>query len=355
MVAATALVQALSFAMAGATTLPSTPSSLDLGSQVMLRLFGETSDATASFAAAQGDRASESPLRDLALHVPPAGATSPFAGGNAVAFEQDRLTLRDLAGASGGAAFSPTTGRGDIVQFVSPSALFAAAYQAVAPAPSISPLPGTLAFAPPTATLDEGANVPGDAHASSFVPTTSQIGPVRFETHTDSSAVQTPQLDLSDSSYGAGANFEVRAGKRNLDLNLSGGYDRVTGGGADAFSATTLNAASWQVPGGVPLVLPNGADLSRLSLGAGVAVPVVRGLTLNLDYAAARLYNGYGLPGLVNLDTVNNSYGGRLTFDIPSTSSSLSISAYQDRFNDSLLPINGSTQTREDVNFTVKF
>jgi hypothetical protein len=57
----------------------------------------------------------------------------------------------------------------------------------------------------------------------------------------------------------------------------------------------------------------------------------------------------------VNLDTINNSYGGRLTFNSPDASKSLSISAYQERFSDSVLPINGYTQTREDVNFTVKF
>jgi hypothetical protein len=52
---------------------------------------------------------------------------------------------------------------------------------------------------------------------------------------------------------------------------------------------------------------------------------------------------------------VNNSYGGKLTFDIPDASKTLSISAYQERFSDSVLPISGSTQTHEDVNFTVKF
>jgi hypothetical protein len=67
------------------------------------------------------------------------------------------------------------------------------------------------------------------------------------------------------------------------------------------------------------------------------------------------LYGGYGLPGLVNLDAINNTYGGKLTFNVPDASKTLSISAYQDRFTDSLLPLNGSTQTREDVNFTVKF
>jgi hypothetical protein len=57
----------------------------------------------------------------------------------------------------------------------------------------------------------------------------------------------------------------------------------------------------------------------------------------------------------MNLDTINNSYGGQLTFDLPHTANTLSVSAYQNRYQDSVLPINGYTQIREDVNFTVKF
>jgi hypothetical protein len=89
-------------------------------------------------------------------------------------------------------------------------------------------------------------------------------------------------------------------------------------------------------------------------LGAGLAVPVFHGLTLKLNYDAQRLYGGYTLPGLVNLDAAN--YAGGLTYDIPYSSSSLSISAYQSRLGDSLLPpANGYTQNGGDLNFTVKF
>jgi hypothetical protein len=352
-VAAAALVIALSSGVAAAAGLSAGAGSSDLGSQLMLRFFGETSDANASFAAARGDRASESPLRELALAVPTTGGT-PFAPGTVAAFGQDRLTLRDLYDGSSAVRFSPTTRNDDVVALMPSSALFTAPYQPVEPEPSISPAPGTLAFAPVTAAAgDEG--LPGAAHAPSFAPSTTQIGAVRFEGHSENATVQTPQLDLRDDTYGARANFDLRAGKRNLNLNVTSEYDQVGNGGANAFSASTLDASSWQLPAGAPLVLPNDAGLNRLSLGAGLAVPVVRGLTLNLNYAAQRLYNGYGLPGLLNLDTVNNTYGGRLTFNLPYTSSSLSISAYQDRFQDSLLPINGSTQTRGDVNFTVKF
>jgi hypothetical protein len=350
-VAATALVLALSFAIARAAPSPIRIAAPDLGSQVMLRLFGETSDSNASFAAAQGDRVSESPFHELALQVHPAGAAPYLAAGAAQPFAQDRLTLRDLNAASSDVGFSPVTlSQDDMIAFVPSSTAFAAPYQPAAP--SISPAPGTLAFASPV-TPSGGNQSAAGATRAAFVPTTSQIGAVHFEGHDDSATVQTPQLNLNETSSGNGSDFNLRAGNRNLNVNLSSAYSQVTGG--NDFSASTLNAAAVQLPGSVPLVVPSGNGANGLSVGAGVAVPVIHGLTLNLNYAAERLYNGYGLPGLVNLDAVNNSYGGRLTFNLPDTSSFLSISAYQDRFNDSLLPINGSTQTREDVNFTVKF
>lgn len=350
MVEAVALIAALSFGMTRASGL-SLGAGSDLGPQVMMRLFGENSDATASFAAAQGDRISESPFRDLALQMKPPGAAPGFAAGLDRQYAQARLTLPQLYSDRG--AFVPGTNLHDIVDFVSPTTFFSAQYQPVAPIPNISPEPGTLAFAPPSYSGQTDQRATDTASPLNVAPST-QLGSVRFEGHTETAA-QTPQLDLHDTTYGAGANFNVRAGKRNLSVNLSSGYDQVAAGGGNGFSASTLSSSSWQVPGGIPLVVPNDAGLNRLSVGAGVAVPVMHGLTLNLNYAAQHLYNGYGLPGLQNLDTVNNTYGGRLTFNIPDTSSSLSISAYQDRFQDSLLPINGSTQTREDVNFTVKF
>ncbi len=354
-VAAAALASALSFSVASAADLSTATGSLDIGSALMLSLFGETSDASASFAAAQGDRTSESPFRDLALAIRSSQPVPDFATA-AAAFSQDRIALTDLYSTRNSVRFTPsTTPRDDVVALMPSSALFTAAYQPVDPTPSISPGPGTLAFAPaaPSAPSDSLAL---DEHAATMLaPAKPQIGPVRFESHSDTSAsVTTPKLDLANSTYGAGANFDVRAGKRNVSVNLSSEYDTINAGGG--FSALSLGSSSWQLPGGAPIVLPNDAGLNRLSFGAGVAVPVMHGLTLNLNYAAQRLYNGYGAPGLVNLDAVNNSVGGGLTFHIPDSSSSLSISAYQDRYGDSLLPIaNGSTQTREDVNFTVKF
>jgi hypothetical protein len=179
---------------------------------------------------------------------------------------------------------------------------------------------------------------------------------MQFEGHAEGASTEAPQASLHDNTYNAGASFDVRTGQRNLNVNLTSSYEHVARNDS-AFSSSTLDSTSaWQLPGAAaPFVIPNYADLNRFSVGAGVAVPVLRGLTLNLNYDAEHFYGGYGLPGLMNLDAVNNSYGGKLTFDIPHTANTLSVSAYQNRYQDSVLPINGYTGTREDVNFTVKF
>lgn len=179
---------------------------------------------------------------------------------------------------------------------------------------------------------------------------------MQFEGHSGTAAASGSQLSPSDNSYDAGAHFDVRAGRRNLSFNLSSSYEHLAGSGAGGLSSATFDpASSWVLPGGdAPGVVPNYADLDRYSIGAGLAVPVVRGVTLDVNYGAQRFYGGYGMPGLLNLDGANAFYGGKLTFQMP-FSSTLSISASQNRYQDALLPLNGYSQTREDVNLTVKF
>ena len=352
--ALTLLTLALCCAAVAGAELPARGSGIDMGSALMLRVFGETSDSRASFAATLGDRISESPFRELALQVAAPEAKS-YGISTAAQFAQDQLTMRDLATQGSPANDAGRFGTiSSAVRFSQPSiaigtaaatpstALFAAPYEPEPPAPNISPAPGTIAFAPP------------QLHGADFLSTPAQTGLAQFDSRDN--ATQTVDIASHDASYDGGANFDLRAGKRNLNLNLSSEYEHVASASDSASLNPAPNAPAWQVPGvGASLAVPNYADVNLLSLGAGVSVPVVHGLTLNLNYDAQRLYGAYGLPGLANLDTINNSYGGGLTFDIPRMSSSLSISAFQDRFQDSLLPINGSTQTREDVNFTVKF
>jgi hypothetical protein len=370
-VASAALALVLCSGIVRAAIIPPTATPLDLGSQLMLRLFGENSDSRASFAAARGDRTSESPFRELALQVSSTEQKSSFEADPASAFASGTIApahadvgLSDLTAALNAGLIRPDArfgsaaqSRDDLVSLIPSNALLTAKYQPVAPAPDISPAPGTLAFTPPAAASFGPSDSAGSAHSTAFVPATMQVAGVRFQPNVEGTTSATPQLSMRDNAYGAGANFQVRAGKRDLNLNLSTQYEHVSRNDSNTFSATTLDsAAGWQLPGAdAPLVIPNYADLNRFSVGAGIGVPLVRGLTLNLNYGAQRVFGGYGLPGLVNLDAVNNTYGGKLTFAVPDSSKTLSISAYQEHFSDSFLPIPGSTQTREYVNFTVKF
>jgi hypothetical protein len=364
----------------------------DLPQQLLMRVFGESSDTRASLAASYGDRVSESPLRDLALQAATperraaferAGASPMFTAAPdehlAIAAGSDSFDLAQairttllhsnlhftVAPQAGDDAIQKTA-----VDDVVPSATFtSAAYQPVAPVTLVSPQSATFSLgplvrgAPPAVAVSsalafgENSNLPGSAGTSGAIPSALKLGPLKFTTSLESASVTAPSVGLNDNAYGAGANLDVRAGARTLTFGLSSNYERLTRNDASGVTPAALGTgSSWQLPGAdAPLAVPNYADLSKFSVGAGVAVPVVHGVTLNLDYAADRMFGGYGLPGLANLDSFDNSYGGKLTFQIPHSSSELSISARQLRYQDSLIPANASTETREDVNLTVKF
>jgi len=194
----------------------------------------------------------------------------------------------------------------------------------------------------------------GAAATSGSVPALLRVGPVRVEGQVQGDSAQAPQIALHDNAYGAGADIAVRAGRRNVDVGLSSSYEQLTRNDTNFAPSAPLSALS--LPGDdTSLVIPNFGNLSRLSLNAGVAVPLINGLTLKLNYDTARLLGSYGLPGLTNLDAIDNAYGGGLTFALPHSSSTLSLSAYQFRYQDNILPANSLTQTRENLNFTVKF
>ena len=262
-----------------------------------------------------------------------------------------------------------TISRADDAARLSATTFTAGEYQPVAPVTLVSSRSGAFSLgglvqgAPPAVAASsalafgESAIVPGSAGSSATIPTAVHLGPLKFTTRLESASMAAPSVGLNDNVAGAGANLDVRAGARTLTFGLSSDYERLTRSDSSGLAPAALgDSSSWQLPGtDVPLAVPNYADVSKVSLGAGVAVPVVSGLTLNLDYAADRMFGGYGLPGLANLDTIDNSYGGKLTFQIPHSSSTLSISARQLRYQDGLIPVNTSTETLEDVNFTVKF
>lgn len=378
----TAAMALLAVPAPGVAALGFSAPAYDLAPAVMLRLFGENSDRSASLAAASGDRNGESPLRDLALAGRPCCPTSRpkitvggqhFVAGDAPALPQVAGSLFDGAG-TGRASATPATSQfgfgasamatPDAAASAAPVADFTVGHYQPVPQPTtIVAEPGSIAFQPtlspapqrPAALAFGDASTPAGAGMARFAsPSVLRLGALQIGTRTEAANLTAPQQALQDNAYGAGADFDVRAGERRLNVDVSSNYERLTRNDS-AMAAPAVGDSSWRLPDDTPLIVPNYADVSKVSVGAAVAVPVVRGLTLKLDYGADRLFGGYGLPGLTNLDATGNSYGGKLTFQIPKTSSTLSFSASSLRYQDNIAPVNTFTQTREDVNFTVKF
>jgi len=360
-----------------AFAFPSTASTYDLRTALFASVFGETTDWRASVAAASGDSYAESPLRDLALKVESNASPSGFSDGLALgptfavstesrvadggpSFDltqtvRERLLENNAAIAAPTSDSAPATGE---VGYVSPAqpSFTVGTYQPVTAPATVRLQSGAVSFAPVEAPPRSVASalLPGAAGSTVSAPATLRVGPLHFQGQVQEGSAEVQQPALRDNSYDAGANFALRAGGRNVDVGLTSSYEQLTGN--DAALGTPSLSASWQLPGGdVPLVIPNSANLSRLSLGAGLAVPLINGVTLNLNYDTARMLGSYGLPGLTNLDAIDNAYGGRLTFAIPHSSSTLSVSAYQYRYQDNILPASSLMQTRENVNFTVNF
>jgi hypothetical protein len=353
------------------------PQNADLGRQLLLRFFGETSDARASLAAAYGDAQSESPLRNLALSVGnpqtqiAAWDVATVVPTFAVADAEDtsdfplmNMAVRYEPGFSAPltAQYEATTvptsaNQADFVASPSGSTFVSGQYRPVSPGRAASSVADNAVISEQPVD-DSGlafSQAPATNSWASTAANAASLGPVNLRTRFDSAQLSQPQSALTDGGYGAGADVNVRAGHRNLDFTVSSDYERLMRDDTSGLAALSPSS-NWQLPGGdVPLVVPNYADMSRVSLGAALAVPVVNNLTLNLNVASDRMLGAYGLPGVNNLDATDNSYGGRLTFAIPHSASSLSISAQQLHYQDNLMPSDTYSQTRENVNFTVKF
>jgi hypothetical protein len=220
--------------------------------------------------------------------------------------------------------------------------------------PILSPVAG---FESSASGPDANAFAPNQVSAVSL-PVAMRLGHMRVQTRFEGAQAQDPALSLNDQSSGLGANFDVRAGRRNVNVDVDSSFEHLTRNDETAFASSNFDGTSTlQVPQGdqLPVLVPAFADVSKHTVTTGVAVPVARRLTFGLQYDAQHLQGGYGVPGLSNLDAQSNTYGANLTLALPHTASAITLSAKQYRYQDNLVPTNTFTSARADLNFTVKF
>lgn len=161
----------------------------------------------------------------------------------------------------------------------------------------------------------------------------------------------------------AGTAFDVRAGNTQLDLQLSGTVGRVSARDSGALFEYTPLAPDTNfdaVPAAAPadsslLYYPGLTDVTRHGVNARLAVPVSRSLTVGVQYDYAHYQGNYGDLLSPGIDATKNTYQTNVTYQLPNSSSLITLSAGQYRYQDNTVPNFNLTQTRADLNFTVKF
>ncbi len=160
----------------------------------------------------------------------------------------------------------------------------------------------------------------------------------------------TSEATAAAQSLTAGADFNVRAGNSAVKVGLSSSIEHVNNATAAMFPYVPLDLDAQ-----AGLSYFGLTDVVAQSVGAQVAVPVNRHLTVGLQYDRSNYQGDYGSTLLPGFDASKDTYLGNVTYQLPNTSSAITLSARQYRYNDAFSPNYNLTQTRADLNFTVKF
>ncbi|HEX5275046.1 MAG TPA: hypothetical protein VFW34_07210 [Candidatus Rubrimentiphilum sp.] len=169
--------------------------------------------------------------------------------------------------------------------------------------------------------------------------------------------------DARAQSFTAATNFTLRTGNERLGIQLTGGVERIGFQQDAAFPYVPANpdpvfggpSSGTFDPQAPVLYYPGLTNLTKRSVGAKLAVPVTPRVTVGLQYEQQHYQGQYGALLFPGLDARKDTYLGNVTYQMPSGSSAITLSARQYHYQDSYAPDYNLKQTRADLNFTVKF
>ena len=161
------------------------------------------------------------------------------------------------------------------------------------------------------------------------------------------------QSNSTNGAVGAGATLNVRAGARNVGLDLSSALEHVT------LTAPQFSAASASAPSlsgaQLPVFVPAYADVSAQTISTGVTVPVTRKLTASLQVRLAAFAGRVRHTRCREPRRQQHDLWRAADVQLARGSSAISLSTRQYHFQDNLLPSNALTQINTNLNFTIKF
>ena len=221
-----------------------------------------------------------------------------------------------------------------------------------APAPALGAPVNFGAYAPYTPSLRGVA-------ANATVP--ARVGSMHFQTAfhamqmcgtADEAAAcaSTQDAAAAAQSFSAGTDFNVRAGNSAVKVGLSSSIEHMNNATAGMFPYVPVDPDAQ-----AGLSYFGLTNVVSQSVGAQLAVPVNRRITVGLQYDRAHYQGDYGNTLLPGFDASKDTYLGNITYQLPNTSSAITFSARQYRYQDAFAPNFNLTQTRADLNFTVKF
>jgi hypothetical protein len=334
-VSAGVLAAALCCAVSRATEPTFQLPAVDLGAQLAQRVFGETTAPAPS---------TESFLDEHVFRVSLSAAVSPTLTYNAVSLPALASHLFTVPEAPVSLVHvTPPS-------YVTPSvnSIESGFVQAPEPTPFVGDYQGKQPVRVTSSTVSPLLTFSGTLAApqggSVVVP--GRLGKLQFSTHAETAQSQTLGTSpVADRAVGAGTTLNFRAGQRTLGVDFSSSVEQMNLGATPTLNVTDV----------LPAFVPSYADVNKVSLSAGVTVPISQHWTGSFQVDQQHLLGGYGMPGVTNLDANNTVYGARVTFQLPKSSSAISLTAQQFHYQDNLVPANAFVQTSANVDFTIKF
>ena len=170
-------------------------------------------------------------------------------------------------------------------------------------------------------------------------------------------------------------NFTVPVFSQRLALGLGLQWDRLqrldktpfqyypfnpNTGGNDPATVTNALAAYPALPAGGTYVgsqvswYPNYINVNHWTTNVSASLPVTRGVTLNALYNQQSFGGFYQSIGQ-NMDQKKILLQGNVAYAIPNTQSSINFQVRNQQYKDNVLPVFNLNQTREDLNYTIRF
>lgn len=186
-----------------------------------------------------------------------------------------------------------------------------------------------------------------------------RVGSIRFEGAfhamqlcgtADPDSACSSMHDGTTQNFTAGTDFDVRAGKSNLKVQISSSLEHLTNEAAGVFPYEPVDPDAQ-----AGLSYYGLTDVVKHGVNAQVAVPVSPRITVGLQYDTAHYQGDYNTTLLPGFDARKDTYLGNVTYQLPNENSAITLSARQYRYQDTFAPNFSLTQTRADLDYTVKF